>query len=660
MSNSQNYLTNKIVEYTARIIPYLFYIFFAIILLSVLLFKYLNQFDLAIRGLIIGYPAILASVLLVFIIKFQHKGFEDIILFHFKQKFLILTSVLLLLMSIIVLVADFLFQFIFPLMIVSVYTLISIQIFAKKFSPAIILIEIFSTQIIFIGSLFLNNGYYFGGTDIIIHEFLARVTFISGNIIPSDLDITYATFPLYHILVTMLSSIMNIPLRIGIYFIAVPVSIISTLFIFLIFKPIIQNEQVLLFCSLIYSITLINSSFDIYSYTLPRGLGFAGFLLLLYLFFTLKPHLIIMREKSIMLIIFSLFMVFTVLIHQVTILLIIFLLCIIYLIELILGFEKYISYSLLLIIVVFSTFYWFFMSFLFIRMLILTRVFQSGLDAPALIQKTISFSASNFFLNNLSLQILLFFAIIGIGYIFVRKSSHYLWVVAAFSIVALLVYLPTPISSIYQIAVIFGAGRLTILIRPFIAVIMGLGIIFFTSFLINKQVSPRVISILLVSIVILYGLSSVSLFKSDFGTSRQSFDLDEVSALNFGYQYIPYGSTILTDLYYHRYFTAPFFSLTEKFSFPHYKADMISDLPALSTENGFVIFPHKVFLNNGLSLGSVNEFNPTRLNEVYPTKENVIYVNGFIHSNNKIYSDSAVDILTRSQRNANNTQINPL
>jgi hypothetical protein len=660
MDNSQNYLTDKIVEYTARIIPYLFYIFFIIILLSVLLCIYFNQFDLAIRGLIFGYPTILASVLLVFIIKYRHNDFEDIILFPFKQKFLILISILLLLISIIVLFADIKLQFIFPLIIVSVYTLISIQIFTKKFSPAIILIEIISTQIIFMGNIFLNNSYYFGGTDIILHEFMAHVTFVSGNIIPPDLDSTYSTFPLYHIFVTIVSNISNIPLRIGIYFIAVPVSIISTLFIFFIFKPIIQNEQVLLFCSVIYSITLIDSSYDIYSYTLPRGLGFAGFLLLLYLFYTLKPHLDITREKSILLIIFSIFMVFTVLVHQVTILLIIFLLCLICLIELIRRFEKYISYSLLLIIIVFSTFYWFFISFLFTTMLIRTRVYSNGLDAPTFIARTISFSVSNFFLNNLTSQILLFFTIIGIGYIFVKKSSGYLWVVAAFSIVALLVYLPTPLSSIYQISIIFGAGRFPLLIRPFIAVIMGFGIIFFTYFLINKHFSSRVISILLVSIIILYGLSSTGLFKSDSGTGRQSFDFDEVSALNFGYEYIPYGSTISTDYYYFRYFYVMLFSLTEKFSLPHYNSNIISNLSVLSTENGYIIFPHKVFLNKGLSLGNDNDLPSIHSNDAFPTKENVILVNNFINSNNKIYSDSAVDILIRSERNTNNTQINPL
>jgi hypothetical protein len=259
MGNSQHYPTNKIVEFTARITPYLFYIFFAIILFGVLFCLYIDQVDLAIRGIIIGFPALLASFLLIFIIKNQDTGFEDIFLFYVKQKFLILLTIILLLVSWIVFLTDFQFQLIFPLMIVSVYTLISIQILTKKYSPAIILSEIFLTQIVFMGSFFFNN-YYFGGTDIIPHEFMTQVTSLSYSIIPPDLDISYAAFPLYHIYVATLSSILNIPIRMGIYFIAVTVSIISTLFIFFIFKPIIQNNQVLLFCSLVYSMTLIDSS----------------------------------------------------------------------------------------------------------------------------------------------------------------------------------------------------------------------------------------------------------------------------------------------------------------------------------------------------------------------------------------------------------------
>ena len=46
-----------------------------------------------------------------------------------------------------------------------------------------------------------------------------------------------------------------------------------------------------------------------------------------------------------------------------------------------------------------------------------------------------------------------------------------------------------------------------------------------------------------------------------------------------------------------------------------------------------------------LAFGGENDANANSLNEVYPTKENVIFVNGFINSNNKIYSDRTVEIL---------------
>ena len=634
--------TNIIVEFTAWITPYLFYIFFAIILFGVLICIFIDRVDLAIRGIIIGFPALLASFLMIFIIKKQDTGFEDIFLFRVKQKFLILLTILLLLVSGIVFLTDFQFHLLFPLMIVSVYTLISIQILTKKFSPAVILSEIILTQIVFIGSVFFNN-YYFGGTDIIPHEFMTQVTSLSASIIPQDLEISYASFPLYHIYVATLSSIMNIPIRTGIFLIAVIVSIISILFIFFIFKPIIQNNQVVLFCSLVYSMMLIDSSYDMYSYTLPRGLGLAGFLLLLYLLYTLNPG--IGQKGRNIIIIFSIFMVFTVLVHQVSMLLIILLLCLIGFIELIWGLKKYVSYLLLLIMILFTAFYWFFVSVPFTQMLILSRVIDSGLNAPTLIQPSGPFVVSNFFFNNLTSQIVLFFAIIGIGYIFVRKQSSYLWVVAAFSAVVLLIFLPTPLSNIYQLSIIFGVGRFPLLIRPFIAIITGLGIIFCIYFLIHKQVSPKVISLILVSVVILCGVSSTGLLKSDTSTDRQSFNSDEISALNFGFQFIPYGSPILTDYYYTRYYEVPLFSLTDTFSLPYYKPRIITDLPALSTEKGIVIFPHKAFLDKGLRLGVSNEFVANAMKDVYPTKENVIFVDRVIDSNNKIYSDRSVEIL---------------
>jgi hypothetical protein len=292
-----------------------------------------------------------------------------------------------------------------------------------------------------------------------------------------------------------------------------------------------------------------------------------------------------------------------------------------------------------------TAFYWFFVSVPFTQMLILSRVINSGLDAPTLFQPSASFVVSNFFFNNLTSQILLFFTIIGIGYIFVRKRSGYLWVVAAFSAVALLIFIPTPLSNIYQLSIIVGVGRFPLLVRPFIAVITGLGIIFCIYFLIHKQVSPKVISLILISVVILFGVSSTGLFKSDSSTDRQSFNFDEVSALNFGFQFIPYGSPILTDYYYSRYYEVPLFSLTDTFSLPYYNPRIIEDLPALSTEKGIVIFPHKAFLDKGLRLGVANEFVANAMKDVYPTNENVMVVDGVIDSNNKIYSDNSVEIL---------------
>lgn len=135
------------------------------------------------------------------------------------------------------------------------------------------------------------------------------------------------------------------------------------------------------------------------------------------------------------------------------------------------------------------------------------------------------------------------------------------------------------------------------------------------------------------------------LLKSDTSTDRQSFNSDEISALNFGFQFIPYGSPILTDYYYTRYYEVPLFSLTDTFSLPYYKPRIITDLPGLSTEKGIVIFPHKAFLDKGLRLGVSNEFVANAMKDVYPTKENVIFVDRVIDSNNKIYSDRSVEIL---------------
>jgi len=218
-------------------------------------------------------------------------------------------------------------------LVVLLYIIIFIQIFSGELSKTTVLFEIILTQAGFIWSSAQKYDFYFGGTDIMPHQFMATITYLLERVLPPEFG-GYSNFPLYHIFVAECSHVLGLDIRTILISFTWPISVIGIIFIYYIFLRTVQNEQIALLTSLIYSMSAVGITHS--NYMIPRGLAFMGFLMLLY-FLTSSNRFKNPYAKCILV---TLIVVFTILVHQVSILLIIALLCLLIVCEWLVGQKK--------------------------------------------------------------------------------------------------------------------------------------------------------------------------------------------------------------------------------------------------------------------------------------------------------------------------------
>ena len=150
----------------------------------------------------------------------------------------------------------------------------------------LILAEMFLASLNSIYSLTLKYPLYFGATDTMPHLYISDITLLSGKIIPKDVDISYAVYPLYHIFVSICTMISGLPLQ-SAYFLFIPIPfLILIFFLYQISLYLTENIQISLIACLLYS---VSSTIVFYgSYVVTRVFAYIGFVIILFLFFKMK------------------------------------------------------------------------------------------------------------------------------------------------------------------------------------------------------------------------------------------------------------------------------------------------------------------------------------------------------------------------------------
>ena len=625
---------NKILISLAYILPFL-----TIILMTggLLMAFILKRPDFAIRGLGIAVPAILSALLLIRLYKISPNFKDPIITFSINQKIMVLFFGLLSILSIITIIINSTRPWYYFILISILYILIFIQIFSKEVKVYVVLLETIIILISLTYGITLNYPLYFGGTDITDHLFLSEVTYLSGHIIPRDLAINYADFPLYHILVAESSYLLGVDLKASLFIILGLVYAVHIIFIYYLFQLIIDSKQLSLLIILLYSVSYTVVYYG--AYTVTRTMAYLGFVIMLYLIYKRNNEMI----YKILAILFSIFII---LVHQVSIVQIVIIIFILLSCERFVDDKKYVNSRFLILLSVLFLVYWFFKADLFTQTLILGHTRPDDF-AQAIIKPTVEAGNKWYFLaNHIDSSVFTFFAIIGIGYTLWKQRPIYSSVFALFTAVTLVLYIPNPLQTLWQTMTLFRFDRFMLLVSPFMAFIMGIGIIAFYNYLIKGNASVRRGNIIIISIFAIFVFFSVISNSSDskelsFGakdSSRLYFTESELNGFNYVFDSVQFGSILYSDYYTENFFVQKKFSESEKLNIPYYNSFILS-VDDISHTKGYEIIRESTFTSNGLYFGSES------YNYLFsPTDKNKKQLSDSIDKNDKIYSNHDVDI----------------
>ncbi len=602
----------------------------------------LSRWDYSVRGLVVAVPSIIASLFLIYMIRVQYNSYdENYIIFKNYLSHTTVIFIFLYLVSIIILLANLprLFYFV---TISALYILIFFQVFSANNGSARILFEIIFVMSNIIFSTTLGYPFFFRTGDILRHIFLSTVTLLSGHTIPADLDPNYVTFPLYHIFIAISSSIIGLPIQTTIFIVLCPVYVITIIFLYKIFQKISHNEQISLLACLCFSANPI---------VLTRGIemitsvaAFVGFVILLYLIFTFQQENSIKYKGLIFLV-----TIFIILVHQVSILQILLLISIFILCELTLSKKRYFFSGILLFIILPFISYWVYTSESFLDWFIIARVNLNYFDIGTKISQTSIMNpmelAILYVQNNLYLSIFIFFALIGIGYILYLQKPQYFSVVALFTLVVLILYIPNPLFTSDTLSRMYRIDRFWILLSPFMALAMASGI-----YWVNKlnqsrnRVAFGVITIIFTIFVVFSLQNPVMEITSKEG--RLYFTEEELRAFNFVSEKIPYGLEIFSDSEASKFVKKNYFSLTKDLNLPFYEVSELKNMRWIPTFNQYIIFRDAKYQDGKLIFFGEDE--NSRIDYI-SNQQNRKDVKFFNERNSIIYRTDQVTIIKGNQ-----------
>ncbi|WP_135603936.1 hypothetical protein [Methanococcoides sp. NM1] len=595
--------------------------------------------DYAIRGLSTGLPAILASFILVMI---YHK--EDIELtsssntLEINQRTLMVLFGILLNVSILILLLIPFRPWYYFVLILMLYSLIFTQIFSRDANALMILSEIILLMFCVICGMILKYPLYFGWTDILPHLFMAKITYLSGHTIPLDYSLAYANFPLYHILIAESSYLLGLDLKTTLFLIATPIYVMLIVFIYKFFKLTTRNSQMSLLTCLIYSVTSVVILYG--AYVITRTVAHAGFLIMIYLIYKgySEKNEAVYRYLAVVL------CIFIILVHQVSIIQMVILMLLLFVCERIAGNKKYLSTNFLLLVNVTFIGYWFYGAYLFTRSLLQSHIRPEHFETPVVKASVQSGNEWSFLVNHIDSSIFLFFALIGIGYVLWNENRKYARVFSLFALSTLVLYTPNPIQLLWQSMVLFRFDRFMLMLAPFMSFVMSAGIFAFLYYLMSKSIKIRsafMIVLVLFSIFSFYSIISNANDSNYFGstTNRKYFIEEELIGYNHVSGHVPFGSTLHSDYETSRYFTQREFRESDALELPYYRSYMISASEGIPDYEGYILIREKQFLDTKLVFEG---------EDYLPTSENQIQLYTYLHRNNKIYSNTAVDLYHNS------------
>ncbi len=614
---------------------------------------FIGRIDFALRGLGIAIPALIASFFLVLLSRSDENLMENRANLEIGQKALTSAFALLFMASILLLIVSPDRTWIYYFVITAISMIILLQILSPNLSPNLILVEIVITLLEIIYSVTLTVPFYFGYTDLLLHIRISELIYISGHTIPLDYILEYANFPLYHILMAESAFLTGIDLKTVLFLVTAPVYTMLVVIIYYIFNKAIDNRRVALLASLSFA---FSSTVIFYgSYMVTRVMAFVGFVFMVYFLYKIDPakstHPRVIERIKNRNITFNalavLMAVFIILVHQVSVFQISIILLILMICEWVsrntniintryIKVKFYILFNFMFIV------YWLYVAYDFATYLVASKFNMANFEGGAVIKETIVASnVLSFLVTNIPMSFFLFFALVGIGYFAwrMRDSKKYAISICLFVLAAMILYVPNPLQTLWQTMSLFRFDRFVLLVSPFMAFAMGLGIFILHKYLNNLKL-PAIFC--LAVIALLFG--GYTLFSSDImnisaTTPREYFNTGEISSFNFVKDNVTYNSFLYSDIYSIRYFVGlQNFSETAALNLPYYRIDPFP-VDNASQVKGYKILRYGELQDHGLYTGT-SEDNPFYINSTEAKNDLV----ASFQSNDKIYSNYDTDI----------------
>lgn len=616
------------------------YLIFVLVFLGILLSLFLHRTDFIGNGLILSFPAIIAAFLIIITDTNKIFNSHDFLLISIENKYLYSLFSLLSCSLVVSMLINLNLLFISKIFFISLYIICFLEIFSKKVNSKIILGQIVLLLLLRIYNNIISGSFYFGWTDFAGHLYYINITQLLGHTIPIDLDYGYSFFPLYHVSVAISSILLNVIPYYSVFLTWMAIFSILILFIYYIFKKFTLNNKIALLTCLIYSFDPIIPFFG--SYFVPRVCAYVGFVISLYLMIKIKSSE--QREFwNVFYVLLLILYIYLVTIHQVSSILIIIILTLLLFCEwYVLKIFKFINPTSLIIYGVIFFFYWIYIAFLFIKSLIGIR-FASAFDKTIQIQTYSSdINSIIFLIENLHFIIFLFFAILGIWYLLTQKKDQYLTVIGLFSLITIFLYIPSPLSTIWQLIKVLNIERFMLLLSPFMAFIFSIGIIILVNALKRLKVPRSLICLLIILSLIIYASVSLGLIK--YESERTSFTSGEFSSIQYIYSNIKSGSTMYSDYQVAQYFNQKSFSRSDQLNIKTFRSITINQIPQKLNKNDYFIFSKNEYNLNGLTFSKGGELNPEGGLYRYSINEKSS-LNYFFNNQNKIYTNNIIDLI---------------
>lgn len=532
------------------------------------------------------------------------------------------------------------------LVILVLYAIIFIQILSRGLIPGVVLLEIMLTLAVTIYSYTLRSALYFGWTDILPHTYMSTVTYLSGHVIPGELG-NYTYFPLYHVFVAISSHVLGLDIQTSLFVITGLIFSSTVLFLYCLVNIIFRNEQIALITALMYA---MNADVVFYGrYMVTRTMAYVGFLILLYLLYSLtNPGTDVgyaVARPTIRKIFVVITVIFILLVHQISTPIIIILLGLLFVFELYIHDNTHVTPVFLMVPITLCASYWLFIAYSF-----LGELFPR--TDPSLYQSIVfiggmSSSGLSYLVNQIDILLIVFFALTGAIYLVWKQQPRCSIVFGVLGLLAILLSVPTVLTMMFQLVTILNIDRFALLFLPFLAIATGFGLYTFSRYLTTVKVPKRVVGVLLVALVVLYGIGSLVFVKAEadeLSYERDSFDQVEIAGFDHVLRAVPSGSSLHADYYTWRFFTRQKLDQSERLGLPYYTSHLMEDDLEASGERGYIILPDNRFRCDGLVFGKGDEFDPESVQPYLPTEENIRKMTSRLSTEDKIYSNYGVDI----------------